>query len=189
MTLFASLAGKFKALTARERAALAILAAALSGFICAGAIEWAQSQARAAHLAEQRLAALTGLHGALEDVAYRQELAHEVARAWRWSFVDDALAGESVRSEIEGFCQGAGMAGARVRLEEAPARRGAVGLVRVEVEASFDWQSFLALLSALEVSDKSYAVSAIALRQQEAGPELSIIIEAPTLAGSARNES
>lgn len=170
---------KFNALTQRERASVAVLAA-IAAFTClVYSVDWANSRASAAALATEAAAASEELQAAFADEAYLRRLASESLNVRRWSRGAGALDTEEVGLELEQLALLAGLNDARVVMVQPPERRA--GHHEATISAQFDWTNFLALLEALESSEISFSVRSIDVSEGNEGRQVVLVIVAPII--------
>lgn len=172
-------ASQLRAMTARERAGLAALAAvgAIVGAIYAA--DWASARADAANVATQAAADAGAMQAALSDPAYQQTLSDRAGQARRWSA--DALSVDEVLSELENQAFQAGFAEPSIALVRAENPRAQPRAIEASLTAAFDWASLLALLEGFENAELSFKVRSIDVTQDDSVGRLTLVVSVPLI--------
>ena len=176
-----NLNAKLRAVTPRERAGLAALAAIGALTTAVYAMDWAGTSSLAANTAAQHAADSEATLATLQNAAYRQRLSTESSNVRRWSQSSDAFAGETVLAELDSLAQQAGLNNAHVALEQ-PAAQGQIGAIEASVTADFDWSSFMAFLESLEGAEANFAVRSIDVAEEADAQRIALIVTMPTIA-------
>ena len=177
-----NLNAKLRAVTPRERAGLAALAAIGALTAAVYASDWAGTSSLAANTAAQHAADSEATLATLQNAAYRQRLSTESSNVRRWSQSSDAFAGETVLAELDSLAQQAGLNNAHVALVEQPAAQGQIGAIEASVTADFDWSSFMAFLESLEGAEANFAVRSIDVAEEADAQRIALIVTMPTIA-------
>jgi len=184
MTLWRELLLSLRAMTARERAGLAMLAALLVTALAAGSLDWALGAGLAAHEAQARHAQAAATLARDSDPAFQESLAVETNKVWRWSIVEasEGVAQAQAIAALEGVALQAGLANVAVTAGELAPRENssAVRPLSLTLSADFDWASFLALLEAMQATDLSLTLEAVEVAaDQDQAPTLTMRLRAP----------
>lgn len=170
--------------TARERALLALLAAALAIVAAVEAGTYALDARAAA--GEQRMAAAAAERAVarVRDPARRTALktAAEEVRAWSFDDPTPDIALVRAQTDLDSLARSAGLNDVRVIVAPG-AHASPTGPLRLTIEAEFSWGGLDLLLSALAKSSQSYAIEALEVDEDQAS--LRIDVRAPYLGPGA----
>lgn len=167
--------------TPRERAGLALLAAVAAVTAAFYALEWASASGREAARATQQAAERATLLSVFSNEEFRNRVALSVGNAWRSGLAADELSREEMLMELETYAQQAGFSDVQVTLLESSGGEGRVTLQPVTISAAFDWGSMIALLEAMESTERSYAVQSIDVVGEEGAQQLTLVVALPLL--------
>lgn len=172
---------KFAALTPRERAGLAMAAAAAMLVAVWYAAAWAERSAAFAAVASQTASNAESIRALFDNEDYVHRLSDDASKVWRWSRVEDGLAAEEMLVEIESLCAQAGFNNAQVALADSANTGERVGTLSFVLEADFDWAALLALLEALELSETSVLIRSVEIDETEAGQRIAMALSVPLI--------
>lgn len=156
---------KWRALSARERAAAAILGALALLALTSASADWmlgAQERAGEARAARLRMEAVAARQ---QDEAWRHSVAETAGRVWAWSVVEATpnIAEARAMSELEGIVYSAGVGDPSVETVDRRDTQADAEFSALEfsIEGNFDWGSFFSLLNAFEQSGLSIVPVAV----------------------------
>jgi hypothetical protein len=173
-----SLMAKLSALTPRERASLALLAACASVVLAVQAMNWASVSAQRAEVAERAAAARSASRTMFTNVAFRQRLASATATAWQSSRLAGDDAADNLAFELESMCARAGLNDPQVKLASEQRKYGHVSAITLTVDAGFDWASFLALLEEIENSSLGFTVRSVEVSGEPESQRIALVVAA-----------
>lgn len=174
-----ALASQVRAMTARERAGLAIAAALAAIAAAFYAADWANARANVAHAAAQEAVDAEAAQAAWSDPAYQASVAARASDVRRWSASADPLSGEEVLSELENLALQAGFMDTEVTPVRGEDSRDLVRATEVSLAATFDWASFLSLLEGFENAELSLKVRSVDVTQEGETQRLTLLVSAP----------
>lgn len=171
----------FRVLTARERAALACLGAAIGASIASWT--WtlaAQAREEALELDARRAQVETVLAQA-RDRASQDEAHRQALKARTWSVIEasEGIARAEFLGAVQSAAAQAGLQNVSVTFEESP---GAQARLLAGLSADFDWPSVLSLLRQMQAARLSFTINAIAkVRNGDGSALLQLSVSAPFL--------
>lgn len=156
--------------TARERALLAVLGAAVAVVAAVQAAAFAADQHGAAVATQNDKVRAEVAARAVRDPARRAalETAAQTVRARAMDDATFAIATVRTQTDLEAMARDAGLSDVRVSVVVGDAPNRAGQPIRVALEAAFEWGAFDSLLGALKGAAQSYVVETVDV-DEEAG--------------------
>jgi hypothetical protein len=184
IVIWSEFAERFRRLTQRERAFAAGLLAVLGVFAALSGFEAASAAAARASAAQARAAEAEALVATLSDADYQRRLGLETGKLWRSAFVDSSMAGVQAQALLaaETIAAQAGLSNPELSVvdEDLP-HAGPVHVVRLTLSSDFDWQTFAALLEALQSAEPAFVPEDIELVSDPEANTMRITLRAPAL--------
>ncbi|MFO0202587.1 MAG: hypothetical protein ACK528_05595 [Alphaproteobacteria bacterium] len=180
-------ASKFAALTPRERAGLAMVAAAALLVTAWHAAAWAERSAASAVVASQTASNAESIRALFENEDYVRRLSDDASKVWRWSRVADDVAAEEMLAQIESLSAQAGFNNVQVALADGARSGERVGTLNFVLEADFDWAALLALLEAIEFSETSIFIRSVEVDETEVGQRIAMVLFVPIISEGPRS--
>lgn len=175
-----------RALSPRERAGLAALAALFAIYAAITMWDRAINASLEAQDAAARLAIVEAQHARLSAPEYQTRIAADARRVSRWTMTAASETAEQAQAVamIEELALTARLDNASVAALESEASAAEINAVLVRLDAAFEWQRFILLLEALRDSETSIAIRS--LEVDPAGATLSAVFAAPFARERAR---
>lgn len=154
----------------RERALLALLAAAAAGYVAIVASDAAVERADAAIRSRDDLETARAKGKEQEREFPEAALAERVLKTRGFAFEAQTIAIAEVlaQARIEKLAVDSGIAGVRVQLDGAPEGEGSLKLQRLTMRGRFDWLSFLTMLRSMSRLPQSVNVTALSVSSGQA---------------------
>jgi len=178
-----SLGDQFARTTPRERKLLAALV--LIGLVVAPiqAFDWMQN-AEARHI-EAQAALETAKRNSRAGIQAQIATQRQEVKSWSWQASSPAVGRVIIQDKIRQLATEAGMTEVEIKSAEKIEAAGEVNLIRVEVAAPFNWQSFTGFLFNLNTYGKGFMIDSLVLQDDE-HPKVRIVLKLPLVVAGGR---